>query len=553
MINYSDIQYIDRITNVLKKIGIYDFVKTYEHIYIGGSLPGLALGNKEWEYIYTKINDVDIYTTNSPMLIRDINKAFKPKNISKTGVNLSFITKYCPNKSIQVITSHFNDFDKEVLENYDCDMICVGYHPYSNKFIINQRFNKGYNDKNFNVFYERSNEGRITKLTKRAKKFFDSTITIEKEHPDVDYRPYWKNRLGITNICDVETSPPYVQVYCNKYKCCICKNITEYLVCKSCHTKIDGYYQQNSFNEYPIQKMVVFGGVNGLGNIIANQGVIMNINVSRTTRTPKTKTQFKFDLTTGKISNSLMDEILNADCVVFNAYQTLENDHSIWTTKIYDFNEELALERFKINCFGYIKILQQIIRKRKEFMTNPKNKVKDIVFVCMDANESLFEGKLMDGKHIELNMAKTAWKQIFYTNANILASLGIITIFFNPNWLSYHGFSVDQIASKSEFLIPPYMCAKVLINYIKSLNIDKLYSEKKYIYDISFYDIVNSLDLTKVDLGLVVDEKQINKLINLENNILHNDKEEDVEEDFEDEEEEEYIEEEKKPKLKKKL
>jgi hypothetical protein len=263
--------------------------------------------------------------------------------------------------------------------------------------------------------------------------------------------------------------------------------------------------------------MVVFGGVNGFGNIIANQAVSMGIDVSRTTRNPKFKSQFKFDLTTGKISSQLMTEILNADCVVFNAYQTLENDHSIWTTKINTFDEELALERFKVNCVGYIKILQQIINARKAYISNPSNKVKDIVFVCMDANESLFEGKLQDGKHIELNMAKTAWKQIFYTNAQVLASIGIITVFIDPSWLSYHGISVDKIASKSKFLIPPYMCAKVIINYIKSLDLDVMYSNKNYIHSTSFYKLIGSIDLSTVNIDLVKEEEPIDKLINLTN------------------------------------
>jgi hypothetical protein len=511
--------YHNNIINILKKIGIWDFVSKFEHIYIGGSLPGLVLSHGNGIDIYNDINDVDLYTTNSPMLIRDINKFLRPRNISKTGVNFSFVTMFNVYKLIQVITSHFDDFNKEILENYDCDMICVGYHPFSKKFIINDRFLKGYNDKNFIVFYERSNEERIIKLTKRAKTYFNSTITIFKERPDVDYRPYWRNRIALENICDVDSSPPYVQVYCNKYKCCICKDITEYLVCKSCDKKITGYYQQNTFNNFPIEKMVVFGGVNGFGNIIANQAVSMGINVSRTSRNPKNKSQIKFDLTNGQISGYLMNEILESDCVVFNAYQTLENNHSIWTTKINSFDEELALERFKVNCFGYIKILQQIIKARKEFISSSKNKdnIKDIVFVCMDANESLFEGKLQDGKHIELNMAKTAWKQIFYTNAQVLASIGIITVFIDPSWLSYHGISVDQIASKSKFLIPPYMCAKVIINYIKSLDLDVMYSNKNYIHSTSFYKLANSLDLTKVNMELVEEEEPIDKLTNLTN------------------------------------
>jgi len=192
-----------------------------------------------------------------------------------------------------------------------------------------------------------------------------------------------------------------------------------------------------------------------------------------------------------------MNKIFESDCVVFNAYQTLENNHSIWTTDINNFNEKLALERFKINCFGYVKLLQQIIKRRKEIIAENKNP-KDIIFVCMDANESKFEDKLQDGKHLELNMAKTAFKQIFYTNAQVLASLGIITVFYDPCWLSYHGISVDKIASKSKFLIPPSICAKVLLNYIKNINIDNLYKEKKYVHDTTFYKCIKNYKIVPI-------------------------------------------------------
>ena len=523
--------YRNTIKQVLKKIGIFDFLCKYEHIYIGGSLPGLSLGSENSDEIYNDINDVDIYTTNTPMLLRDINKTFEPREIIKTGVNVSFRIDHNKStensKRIQIITSPFENFKDEVLDGYDCDMISVGYHPFSDKFIIHERFMKAYENYNFIVYYERSNLNRIEKLTVRAKKYFESNITIVKETPDVDYRPYWKNKKSLRSICDVDSSPPYIQIYSNKYRCCVCKTISEYLVCKTCDKLITGYYQQNTFNKFPVEKMVVFGGVNGFGNIIANQAVSMGISVCRTTRNPKTNSQFKFDLTTGKINSQLMKEILDADCVVFNAYQTLENDHSIWTNNINTFDEKLALERFKINCFGYVKILQQIIEARKEYLKGTfdnktytyvkHKKIKDIVFVCMDANESKFEGKLQDGKHIELNMAKTAFKQIFYTNAQVLASLGILTIFACPSWLSYHGISVDKIASKSAFLIPPYLCAKVIINYVKNLDLDDLYSKKKYIHDITFYQCVNSLDLSKVNLELVNEEKPIDKLVNLLN------------------------------------
>jgi hypothetical protein len=489
--------------------------------------------------IYEEINDIDIYTKNAPMLLRDINKTFNVSNIKQTGVNVSFNIGFSPSrlhqvsgKQIQIITSSFDDFKDEILDSYDCDMTTVGYHPYTGEFIIHERFINGYEKKNFIVYYERSNVSRIEKLTRRARLYFNSHITIIKEKSDVDYRPYWKSTHVLDTISDVDSSPPYIQMYCSKYRCCVCKIISDYLLCKKCEKLITGYYQQNSFDKFPIEKMVVFGGVNGFGNIIANQAVSMGMSVCRTTREPKTNMQFQFDLTNGVISEQLMTQILEADCVVFNAYQTLENDHSIWTHTIDTFDEKLALERFKINCFGYVKILQQIIEARRKYLStfspksayylpgfkiNTNRKIKDIVFVCMDANESKFEGKLQDGKHLELNMAKSAFKQIFYTNSQVLASLGILTIFACPSWLSYHGISVDKIASKSEFLIPPYLCAKTIINYVKNLDLDELYSKKKYIHDITFYQCANSLDLSKVNQELINEENPIDKVVNLLN------------------------------------
>ena len=91
------------------------------------------------------------------------------------------------------------------------------------------------------------------------------------------------------------------------------------------------------------------------------------------------------------------------------------------------------------------------------------------------------------------------------------------------------------------------MCAKVIVNYIKSLDLDIMYSNKNYIHDISFYQLVNSFDLSKVNIDLIVEEEQIDKLIN-----LTNEKENEEENENEDKKEEEE-EEEEKPKPKKAL
>ena len=610
---------VNNIETIFYNLKILDFLKDNENIYIGGSLPFMIFNDKNLSgfEILKIIDDIDIYTTNAPLLIRNINKKFKVNNLIKTGVNIKFNIEGCE-KPLQIITSYFESFNDEVLDGYDCDLVRVGYHPASSKFIIHDRFIIGLKRQTFTVYYERSNNGRIQKLKDRAHKYFSSTIEIVKETENGDYRPYWKKKNSVKTISDVGTSPQYIQLYCNKYKCCLCHNISEYLLCKKCEVLIDKYHTNTKFDNFKLDTLTVFGGVNGLGKIIADEAELMGINTSRTSRTVKNiksiskyeddieydiedddakyieppkarikktpkpieiipikktikpiekhidpiqyniiiysdgtyeikqndktikaiyntetigepKVLHKYNIKENNLDNviklvekyiddniekpikiikvdnnfyfslennalvspELMNKIFESECVVFNAYQTLENNHSIWTHDINNFNEKLALERFKINCFGYIKLLQQIIKRRKEIIAENKNP-KDIIFVCMDANESKFEDKLQDGKHLELNMAKTAFKQIFYTNAQVLASLGIITVFYDPCWLSYHGISVDKIASKSKFLIPPSICAKVLLNYIKNINIDNLYKEKKYIHDTTFYKCIKN-------------------------------------------------------------
>lgn len=481
-------EYINKIEKLLLEHNLLDFLKENEHVYIGGSLPSLMLSNINEKELLNTFNDIDLYTSNYPLLLRNINKKYTPKNIIKSGINLTFEIEGC-SKPIQIITSSFKLFYEEVLEHYDCDAVCVGYHPASRNFIIHSRFIKGLRNKKFIIYYERSNNYRIEKLRERSKKYFNTKVAVMKQLNNDNYRPYGNYYIPTKSIFEVNQAPPYIQTYCSKYNCCLCDKINEYLICNICNESIRFYYKKNKPKNFKLKRIVVFGGVNGLGKFIGDKAEEMKIKTSRTTRNPK-KGEYRFDLTNGKISERLMKRILRADCIIFNAYQTLENDQSIWTTEIQNFSTDLANQRFQINCFGYVKILQQIIEAKKK-----ENIKKDTIFVCMDANESKFEGKLQDGKHLELNMAKTAFKQIFYTNGRLLASLGIITIFYDPGWLSYHGISVDKIASKSQFLIPPDLCSQVLINYIKSQNIEELYKQQRYVHDTDFYKCVKSLNL----------------------------------------------------------
>jgi len=174
---------------------------------------------------------------------------------------------------------------------------------------------------------------------------------------------------------------------------------------------------------------------------------------------------------------------------VLNAYSTLENDESIWTTTLDTFDEELAYDKFLVNTIGYVKFLKEFVKRRKE-QIREHNLTKDIQMIFMDANESKFKDKLMDGKHLELNLAKTATKQIFYTNANLLASIGVLVMCFDICWVSFHGISIDKIESKSKYLIPPRIAALCLLYSSGEINFDECIDNKKMIFDSTSYEII---------------------------------------------------------------
>lgn len=554
----------DLIIDFLKSHNLWDFLCQDPNIYIGGSLPFMCLSKKITNIVELKVGDIDIYTKNCPLLFRNINKRYKISNIIKTGVNVKFnIDKDCEKKNqstqlnqsskipIQIITSPFEDFKSEVLDEYDCGMVAVGFHPANSEFIIHPRFTTQLEKGVFEVIHERSNHSRVKKLTDRAYELFDSELVEIKLNENSDYRSYWKNKKSIDCINDVFPSPPYTQLYAAKYHCIGCGEKQKYLICRLCQVRIENSFistiKSNNFvSKY--KSVVVFGGLNGLGKIMADEIIEIGedkINLIRTGRDGgKQINTYPFDLTDyivklkpnddliekvkiGTIIKSkksimepeLINKIIIADLVIFNSYQTLEGDQSIWNTNLNTFNAGLSEHRFKINCWGYVGLIHEILEEKKKFIKSrlKYEPVKDQIFVWIDANESRFDGKLSDGKHLELNMAKTACKQIFYTNANVMAGLGILFLCYDCGWCSYHGISVDKIASKSSYLVPPKLTSKALIAYLVELDIDKMYQEKKFIHDITFYKCVENLDIdfnkkiTHFELDLIV-KMELNKL-----------------------------------------
>ena len=191
-------------------------------------------------------------------------------------------------------------------------------------------------------------------------------------------------------------------------------------------------------------------------------------------------------------SDKLMDKMMNSNVIVMNATKTLDGDEDIWNTTLSTFNIKLLNDRIDTNVCGYAKLLNQICQYRlKQLETD--NNLNKIVIIYSDANESKFDNKMVDCKHLELNIAKAGVKQIFYTNAYLFAKLNMTVICYDPGWLSYHGISIEKKEALSPTLIPPIISAKGLIFFAnKTLHeFDNLVKSKKVITDYSVYDYIN--------------------------------------------------------------
>lgn len=484
-------QCVDFTVSVLKQANIYDVLIQDKGAFIGGSLPTLSVAKSLNNELNLSCNDIDVYTTNYVKTLHLLSKCVGNKitgDIVRTGVNLTFTVSesIIP---VQIITSEFDDFEKDVLGNYDCNLVAVGFHPYSNTLIIHENFIKGYTNKEFTCFYELSNKKRVEKLECRANDWFNSKLKTVHLTTDGDFRPYYKKSYIVNSLQDVISPPSYNQLYYNKYKCIRCSTYTDYLLCKLCTNKVGP--ELIKCNSIKNKKITVLGGLNGLGKIISETATYYGNDVTTTSRSPKGDKCVQYEL--GKpMSDILINSLMESEIIILNAYQTLENDQNVWTTVLETFDEQLAIDRFNINTIGYVRFLQEFVKARKEYVKR-EGLTHNINMVVMDANESRFEGKLKDGKHLELNLAKTATKQIFYTNANLLASLGVMTVCYDPGWLSYHGISVDQIASKSEFLIPPYISALSLFHKLSRVDFDKNVDKKKVIFDHNVYQVINKI------------------------------------------------------------
>lgn len=236
----------------------------------------------------------------------------------------------------------------------------------------------------------------------------------------------------------------------------------------------------------------VIGGCNGLGKIIGDTYEPVCHSVIRTSREVSSGPNC-YQFTLGQdISDALITRLMSSDIIIMNATKTLDNDERVWNTTLPTFNKDLLYDRIETNVCGYIKLITDICQYRIAKLDDGHS-LKKMVVVYSDANESKFDGKMVDCRHLEINVAKAGVKQIFYTNSYLFAKLNMLVVCYDPGWLSFHGISIEQKRAKSPKLIPPIISSKGIIYITNKMlrKFDQYMKKKKFIREYSVYDYIN--------------------------------------------------------------
>lgn len=467
----------EQIDQYLHRVGLDEWLVQTPCLYIGGSFVSymFAQWNGHTDPLPSPPNDLDIYTTSHLQAIQSFNERIDQWKILDTnGSIINFIsTKYFKSHKVQLITAETDNFMDEVLGLYDCSMVAIGYHPASHQILIHPRFTESLKTGVFTCDLRRTTRERQVKLTERAHVWYHRTIAFSGDSSVLfDPTSYYASGLDLSVLS--ETTPPkYLQLFHHLYRCLVCHSMTDNLICTVCQPSL----LSSKPSVPPV--MTVIGGLNGFGKIIADLSRQWGSIVHATGRHSE---ELPFHL--GQpMSQELLNKIDHSSVLVLNATKTLDGDETVWNTHLSTTNVTLLWDRLQVNLLGYLRLVQELCGHRTSQMVNQRRPLPPLTVVYVDANESKNETKMVDGKHLELNIAKSAVKQIFYTNVHLLTKLNMKVICYDPGWLSYHGISLEQKRARSQHLIPPMVSVQGLLFTTQMTN-------KLPIRDYSVYEFI---------------------------------------------------------------
>jgi len=478
----------------LREIKLYDLLKNNKFLYIGGSLPSyIRCPNFDKKKIMDVVDDIDIYTKNTELLyVFGKNSGLFEKNFEyKTTISIKF-----NNVKLHFITPYFDNFKKDILDTCDTTLVGVGYHPATSQYIYSDKYIKSLSKKCFIITDKNFTTKRRNKLISRIKKWYEFDY-VECKGPEYNFDLY-ASSTSYLNITNCIILPKYTQIFGNKFDCLYCiKTLSSNLICKKCIRIIYLFSENKIRNKY----IFILGGFSGLGSHI-RQKLNCSSNHITFTSSQNRKGSIKYNLYDGEYNLITSDDINtlkynicnNTDIYILNAFKTTSDYDDSWNTTILNFDRDILEDRLHCNVFGYVNFVRNLIKTRSISIKN-----KPVVLVFMDANESKYKNKMVDGKHLEINMVKSAVKQIFYSNSKLLASLNIITICYDPGWLSSENIKMSK---KDSILIDTDISINGLFYFINETmaNFQNLMNKKIYIFDRSVYNYIDRVKYLNIRL-----------------------------------------------------
>lgn len=464
----------------------------HREFYVSGSLVSYMIAKqlynitekKKFNNYGEKPNDLDIYSQNPLFLMFQFG---------------SELTGY------DVVPSIFKNIH-EVIDYYDSTLVQAAFHVKTSKIIYTDRFFEDVLKKRFH-FLKKPNSSRQDKLCLRAQIWFQGEHQI---YPDVikSYKKPFKTsfqtlswqdqKYGIQKYSEFFGGRPCV-AYCGN-KLNLLENYPPpyAFICDECVNNIQNVLNSTNYAEISESNIVVIGGRTGFGNYIVKN--LLPLHPLSLTATSRVKFEMEgvktlqYDFIDGKISDELRDTFKNAHIMIVNGWTNIEKNywHSLSITD--------GIECFNKNSKyipGFMKFINLLIEIKRENLGLSQH----TTLVCIDADESHYKDKLKNGKHVGYNCVKSGQIQTLWTYSEVLGSLGVTSIIYNPNWINYNPktpqhVSLYDIASRLIFLVIRWGGTVKSLYFIKkSHNALPLYPG--ICQEISFYSIVQSLHKQK--------------------------------------------------------
>ena len=452
-----------RIEEVLTDAGVWDLLQDRDGaFYVGGSLPtyclsGCGKGCPESPH------DIDVYTGNQFGCVRALRR-FMDKIIVQAvrGCIVDFVVAGAKvPMRVQIITAPVNRFAEDVLDRYDCSLVAVGYNPRESstrRFVVTEPFLHGLREGAFPCASEVTPE-RVAKVQARATAWYGAKVVVgQRPIPRPEYASFLAHYTatatdespahGLKRLQEVAV-PEYVHMFHDLRRCTCCRAVGPTLLCVDCERTVRGRWPVR----HPVPKegwrAVVLGGLHGFGFHVTSAlrqryGDAAVLATSR--EVPQGTTGVARFVLGLALEGALKEALGRADLIVLNAAKTLDGNDAAWQTTASSFDAALLMDRLRTNVVGYARFLGEYMDMRRGCV-GASARTTRMVFV--DANESKFAGKMFDGRHPEVNVAKAGCKQLIYTYAPALWKLGVRVACYDPGWMSEHATSLaDEPHSK---------------------------------------------------------------------------------------------------------